>query len=234
MRNAMPTLILKFKDNVIKTFRFSADKSINIGRRESNDIVIANLTVSGNHAKIDLTGEGYLLTDLKSKNKTYLNGEEVAATLLADGDVISIGKHTIVFQVGDEDNQGREQGGVMDQTLAMNTDAHREMIKTAMKDVKTDERIGVIGFVEGGEGKVELTRKLTKIGKDPGNDIIVQGFMVGKTAALLSRTSQGYSLSHYGGLSRVKVNNQVVKNSVLLEEFDLIQIGSAELQFFFK
>ena len=58
--------------------------------------------------------------------------------------------------------------------------------------------------------------------------------MVGKTAALISRTPQGYTISHYGGLAKVKVNNKVVENTVTLEEFDLIQIGSSELQFFYK
>lgn len=230
----MPVLTLKFKDNVIKTFQFSGQDSINIGRRESNDIVIPNLTVSGQHAKIYRTKEGYLLTDLKSKNKTILNGNSVDSVLLAEGDVITIGKHTIIFQVGDEDVKMEVVNTDLDQTMAMNTEAHREMIKRAMTEVQDNEKIGVLGFIEGGDGKIELNRKLTKIGKDPSNDIIVQGFMVGKTAALLSRTPQGYTISYYGGFAKLKVNNKVVENAVLLEEFDLIQIGSAELQFFYK
>lgn len=230
----MPILTLKFKDNVIKTFQVGGRESINIGRRENNDIVIPNLTVSGKHAKIYHTKEGYLLTDLKSKNKTYLNGKEVNSVILSDGDVVTIGKHTIVFNMGNEETLVEDKGNDLDQTMAMNTDAHREMITRAMKDVNDDQKIGVLGFIEGGEGKIELTRKLTKLGKDPSNDIIVQGFMVGKTAALLSRTPQGYTISYYGGFSKVKVNNRVIENSVLLEEFDLIQIGSTELQFFYK
>ncbi|MBU1169872.1 MAG: FHA domain-containing protein [Proteobacteria bacterium] len=207
---------------------------MSIGRRENNDIVIANLTVSGNHAKIDYNGDGFILTDLKSKNQTFINDEPVTSIQMNDGDVITIGKHTLLFQLEDGDLIPLDHENGMDQTMAMNTEAHRGLIKQAMMNVKDEQRIGVLGFVEGGDGKIELNRKLTKIGKDPSNDIIVHGFMVGKTAALLSQTPQGYSISHYGGLSKVKVNNQVIKNSVLLEEFDVIQIGSAELQFFYK
>jgi pSer/pThr/pTyr-binding forkhead associated (FHA) protein len=58
--------------------------------------------------------------------------------------------------------------------------------------------------------------------------------MVGKTAALISRTPQGFAISHYGGLTKVKVNNQVIRTPVLLEEFDVIRIGGTELQFFYK
>jgi pSer/pThr/pTyr-binding forkhead associated (FHA) protein len=231
----MPILTLKFKDNPIKTYSFGKDKSISIGRRENNDIVISNLTVSGNHAKIDFTGDSYLLTDLKSKNKTYINDEEVTSYYLNDGDVIAIGKHTLEFRLGEGEDIAAEMDNGMDQTMAMNTEAHRDLLKKTMVTKESEDRkVAMLGFVEGGDGKIELSRKLTKIGKDPSNDIIVHGFMVGKTAALISQTPQGYAISHYGGLTRVKVNNQSIRNSVLLEEFDVIKIGSVELQFFYK
>ncbi|GAB6096866.1 hypothetical protein JCM14469_31190 [Desulfatiferula olefinivorans] len=230
----MPIVTLKFKDNVIKTYSFAPEKSISIGRRENNDIVIANLTVSGSHAKIDPTGDGYLLTDLKSKNHTYINGEPVTSVTLSDGDVVSIGKHTLLFQLGQGERLSVEQDSGMDQTMAMNTDAHRDLIRQAMSSVKDETRQAMLNFIEGGEGKIELNRNLIKIGKDPANDVVVQGFMVGKTAALISRTPQGFAISHYGGLTKVKVNNQVIRTPVLLEEFDVIRIGATELQFFYR
>lgn len=230
----MPIVTLKFKDNVIKTYSFTPDKSISIGRRESSDIVIPNLTVSGTHAKIDPAGDGFILTDLKSKNHTYINGEPITSVTLGDGDVIDIGKHTLVFQVGQSESLPVEQDSGMDQTMAMNTDAHRDLIRQAMSSVKDETRQAMLGFIEGGEGKIELNRNLVKIGKDPANDVIIQGFMVGKTAALISRTPQGFAISHYGGLTKVKVNNQVIRTPVLLEEFDVIRIGGTELQFFYK
>lgn len=230
----MPILTLKFKDNVIKTYTFSKDKTISIGRRENNDIVIANLTVSGSHAKIDYTGDGYILTDLKSKNQTFINDEAVTSIRLADGDVVTIGKHTLVFQLGEGEVLPIDHDSGMDKTMAMNTEAHRDLINNAIIKAKNEEKIGMLGFIEGGDGKIELSRKLTKIGKDLSNDVIIQGFMVGKTAAVLSQTPQGYSISHYGGLTKVKVNNKVIRDSVILEEFDVIRIGSTELQFFYK
>ena len=69
----MPLLTLKFKDNVIQEFPLQKETSITIGRRNDNDIVIENLAVSGNHAKIDSAGEGFVLTDLQSKNGCFVN-----------------------------------------------------------------------------------------------------------------------------------------------------------------
>lgn len=230
----MPTLTLKFKDNVIKKYNFNTKNSLSVGRRENNDVVIANLTVSGNHAKIDYTNEGFLLTDLKSKNGSYVNDEPVTTAYLQDGDVISIGKHTLIFTLDSGEILPDSLENGMDETMALNTKAHSDLIKRASEQFSEGERTGVLGFIEGGEGKIKLTKKMTKIGKDPSNDVVIQGFMVGKTAAVLSKTPQGYSISHYGGLSKVKVNNNVIKNPVLLDEFDVIQIGNAELQFFYK
>jgi pSer/pThr/pTyr-binding forkhead associated (FHA) protein len=229
----MPKLTLKFKNNVIKIYNFSRDKSISIGRRENNDIVIANLTVSGNHAKIDFIGDGYLLTDLKSKNRTFVNDEEVTSIQLNDNDVIGIGKHTIIFNLEGEIFPDINESG-MDQTMAMNTDAHKDLIKNAENAFITEKRVALLGFIEGGEGNIELSRKRIKIGKDPSSDIIIHGFMVGKTVAIVNQTPHGYSISHSGSLTKIKVNNKIVKGSVFLEEFDLIRIGSTELQFFYK
>ncbi len=99
----MPTLTLRFKDSLIKTYSIKRGETINIGRRESNHIVIANLTVSGIHARIDSTEDGYLLTDLQSKNGLFVNDDTFTAGFLNNGDVISIGKHTIAFSFDDDD-----------------------------------------------------------------------------------------------------------------------------------
>ena len=41
----MPTLTLKFKDSVISEYVLEKGKSLNIGRREDNNVVIDNLAV---------------------------------------------------------------------------------------------------------------------------------------------------------------------------------------------
>ena len=93
----MPVLTLKFKDTKINEYRLQEGGNLTIGRRDANNIVIENLAVSGFHAKIDSIDKGYLLTDLKSKNGTFVNGQLVASHWLGHGDTVNIGKHTLVF-----------------------------------------------------------------------------------------------------------------------------------------
>ena len=43
----MPTVTLKFKENIIGEYQIEKGKSLTIGRQENNDITIENLAVSG-------------------------------------------------------------------------------------------------------------------------------------------------------------------------------------------
>lgn len=231
----MPTLTLKFKDSVIKIFPVTKGETLRIGRRDTNDVVIANLTVSGSHAKIDSTEEGYFLTDLKSKNGLFVNDEPFTAGYLNHRDVISIGKHTLVFQLDDDDDDQRAENADrnMDETMVMNNFTPKNNFRDPALE-NTNKRMGWLVYIEGGEGTIELSKKMVKIGKAPTSDVVLYGFMIGKTAAVVSRVPQGYLITPSGTFTKLKINNKIVKQPVLLEEFDSIKIGAAELQFFYK
>ncbi len=48
-----------------------------VGRRNSNTIQVLSPTVSGEHAKIELTRQGHTITDLNSTNGTFVNGKRL-------------------------------------------------------------------------------------------------------------------------------------------------------------
>src|SRR5690606_1000957 len=64
---------------------------LSIGRRSRNDLVLEDLTVSGEHALIQLHPEGCLIRDLESRNGTHVNGRPISECELAEGDTIDIG-----------------------------------------------------------------------------------------------------------------------------------------------
>lgn len=101
----MATLKLKNKDQVLGSYTLDEGKSLTIGRKEDNDVVVQHITVSGKHAKIDALPEGYLLSDLRSKNGISVNGRKIENSCwLVDGDIIGVGTHRLEFTVngGDE------------------------------------------------------------------------------------------------------------------------------------
>jgi pSer/pThr/pTyr-binding forkhead associated (FHA) protein len=63
-----------------------------IGRDPSNDIVLADRSVSGNHAVIRYLGGEWVLADLDSRNGTYVNGAAIATeTSISEHDVVQFG-----------------------------------------------------------------------------------------------------------------------------------------------
>jgi len=231
----MPTLTLRYKETTLKEFDLPTDRSVTIGRREGNDIVIENLAVSGQHAKIDYSESGFLLTDLKSTNGTFVNDELVSTRWLQHEDVIIIGKHTLVFAYKEEEPRPESVPDGMDQTMIMDTDAYRSLLsknipKPAVQPSEP-ELSGTLSFLAGGEGEVGLSKKLTTVGKDPSCDIVISGLMVGKIAATISRRPAGYYLSYVSGMAKPKINGQTVKESAKLNEFDVIEIGPVKVEF---
>ncbi|MFC1815517.1 FHA domain-containing protein [Thermodesulfobacteriota bacterium] len=233
----MPTFTLKFKDNIIAEYPLDKDQSMTIGRREDNDVTIENLAVSGHHAKIDSVGDGFLLTDLQSKNGTFVNDQQATSQWLKHGDVITIGKHTLAFT--DEAGAAADDSSdAMDQTMVMDTEKYRSLLSKSAAPVDTKvlkpEPDAILSYLAGGEGEIALSKKLIKIGKDSTCDVVISGMMVGRTAATISRRPNGYFFSYVGGMAKPKVNGEVVKESVKLKEFDTIELSGAKLQFVFQ
>jgi adenylate cyclase len=69
-----------------------------IGRAvDQNDIVLEDAQVSRQHARIERTGQNFMLIDPGSANGTFFNGNRIKEHQLKDGDVFSIGKYTLRF-----------------------------------------------------------------------------------------------------------------------------------------
>lgn len=229
----MPCVTLRFKDNVLGRYTIHKGRSLTIGRRKDNDIVIDNLAVSGHHAKLDSVGDAFVLVDLQSKNGTFVNEKMVSTHWLKNGDAINIGKHVLIFDAGDV--VAEPKPCKIDGTMIMETDCYRSMKRKSGPALpppltRPENAVGVLAYLAGGKGEIALKGQLVKIGKDPTSEIVVKGFWVGWTAATISRRPDGYYLSAAGGFARPRVNDRVVRGSVLLNDLDVIAIGSVRLQ----
>ena len=72
-----------------------------IGRDTSNQIQLADITVSRSHAMISKK-DGYHIRDLGSLNGTYLNAVAVRDSKINAGDEIQIGKYHLTLFIGDK------------------------------------------------------------------------------------------------------------------------------------
>ena len=232
----MPILTLYFKENNLGDYLLEKGQSLTIGRKETNDISIENLAVSGRHAKIDSEGDGFKLTDLQSKNGSFVNDEPVSTRWLKHGDSITIGKHHLIFAYGEDEERPDDSSEEMEKPTLMDAEKHHDThARAAPKENGTEngkeEPVGILTYLSGGEGVIRLTKKITKLGKNTASDIVLGGILVGPTAAAISKNPKGYSLSYVGGIAKPKVNGDVVKEWVNLNESDVIELGPAKFQF---
>ncbi len=83
-------LIVKQEGRTINELRFS-EGPIYIGRHEHSQILLPDRAVSRQHAVIFTTADGkWMLEDLDSANKTYLNDKAIHKTEIKSGDQIRI------------------------------------------------------------------------------------------------------------------------------------------------
>ena len=68
-----------------------------IGRSLAADIRFDDATVSRRHALVVSQGEGVRVLDDRSLNGVFVNGKRVEWSPLADGDEITIGRHSLYY-----------------------------------------------------------------------------------------------------------------------------------------
>ncbi len=85
------------------TQRVDLDRVMRMGRDTSNDIVLEDEEVSRRHARIEPRGKKWVLMDVGSRNRTFLNDREVDGCVeLGRGDLVKLGTHIFKFLAGDD------------------------------------------------------------------------------------------------------------------------------------
>ena len=70
-----------------------------VGRHRDNNIQITDLGVSGFHARIFRSADGFAIEDLKSRNGIWVNGTRVFHATLRNGDTVRLGATDLTFEV---------------------------------------------------------------------------------------------------------------------------------------
>jgi len=101
-------LIVAHGPNVGARFLLDSDQTT-VGRRESADIFLDDVTVSRKHAEFVREGSVFTVQDVGSLNGTYVNRDRIDSARLVAGDEVQIGKFRMIFHPGDQ--RGSEGSG---------------------------------------------------------------------------------------------------------------------------
>jgi pSer/pThr/pTyr-binding forkhead associated (FHA) protein len=81
-------------------FLLDADE-VSVGRHESSDIFLDDISVSRRHAIFSRNDGGFTVSDLGSLNGTYVNRDRIDGEVrLSGGDEVQFGKYRLIYFVG--------------------------------------------------------------------------------------------------------------------------------------
>jgi hypothetical protein len=93
-----PLALLVIKEGSRRGSDFKLTEENEIGRdAERCNVLLDDGKVSSSHAKIKLEKSGWFIYDLASRNKTFVNNQEITKSVLKDGDRIKLGDTTLTF-----------------------------------------------------------------------------------------------------------------------------------------
>jgi len=228
----MARLILSLNNKVLNNFTIAQGQQMNIGRHKDNHIVIDNMAVSGHHAMVRLDGKKLIVTDLGSRNGTYINNEKITESQVAHQDWITIGKHILIVDLHEslsleasarELMAAQQQENFGDQTMVLTQE------ETQSKWVGFD----YLSFLSAVRDDLELSRNEVSIGKNPDAQIKITGMwaiLAGTPSATITKQQEDYFINYIGGMLKPKVNGAEVKGPTKLNHQDIIKVGPVEVQ----
>lgn len=209
----MAKLTVFFKDKAIHSSLFHQG-IVHIGRDETNDVTIDSLAVAPAHAVMVIRNEDCTIKQLNDEFPLIINGKKIKACSLNNNDIISMGKHDIIFNTTESVESPSEFNNFLDENVKpLNQEIDGELHSPAANlQFMTGNNIGKI---------LPLKKAMTRLGHD-GNGVIA-----------ISKRKEGYFVSVLEHSGTITVNNEPLNDkSLKLNTNDVLVIDNTSLQFF--
>lgn len=228
----MAKFIVKFGNEVVDHIDLTQG-DMKIGRKPGLDIQLDNLAVSGEHANIFTIGEDSFIEDLGSTNGTLVNNKKITKHHLKNNDVITIGKHELVYI-----NTSQEDTSRVDDDFAKTVIISPGSIPSprstppsspaadSSKKSDKDTREGAIFILSGANSgkRIDLVKTVTSLGR------------TGTKAGIIKKGSEGYTLSPSPNSREIPILNgrPVPAGGAPLKNGDIVEVAGTRLQFYYK
>lgn len=208
----MAKLTVFFNDKAIHSGLFE-NGVVHIGRDETNDLTIDNLAVAPVHAAIIIRDDACAIKQLNDRFPLIINGEATKACNLSNNDMISMGKHAILFNTAEFVGFSAASDSLIDDVKSLNQEIDRTLHNPAANlQIMNGNNIGKI---------LPLKNAMTRLGHD-GNGIIA-----------ISKRKDGYFVSVLENSGTITVNDEpLADKSLKLNTNDVLVVNYTSLQFF--
>lgn len=255
-------LILSVDGVQVKEYPLTKER-ITIGRRSSNDIVIDNLGVSGEHAAVVTILQDSFLEDLNSTNGLNVNGVPTKKHFMQNNDEIEIGKHALKY-VTDQVSQTTAED--FEKTMVLRAPVKQDApVVEASDHTATQLQTHVLTADHAKAMVAEVTDKLpvssiasgavtatatTSVaqtasvqiltGPNAGKELELLKSLTtlgkpGVQVAVLARRPSGYFITHVEGESFPTVNGHLLNEQPRqLNDHDVIELAGVKMEFFLK
>jgi len=179
---------------------------IAIGRAADNQVVLDDAQVSRHHARINVTDDGFTITDVGSGNGTHLNGVELEPRVpqpLQPGDTVLIGNHTFTLRAAPD-----AEDTVLD-TASVALDPSATFVMVAGSRLLVSSA--------GGDLDVRLDKERYSIGRDGASDIVIDDRAVSRRHADLTRLNGTYEIVDLGSANGLALNGERIERRRLAE-----------------
>lgn len=200
-----------------RTWKYQVNESpVTIGRSPDNSISLDDALASRNHAKIEFVDGSILVSDLGSSNGTKVNGTEIeprARVLIKAGDSIKIGSTVLILRV------------VQDADVSKEAARSAPSLVDARKDSAVSGPVSTVVIkTPDGKQRVELTGDVVTIGREPGNNVVINRPEVSRKHAKLEKTPRGYEISDLGSINGLTFKKARITKKHL-DDGDVIEIA---------
>ncbi|MDR2506442.1 MAG: FHA domain-containing protein [Candidatus Accumulibacter sp.] len=254
-------LILSMDGLVLKEIELNKER-VTIGRRSSNDIKIDNLAISGEHAVVVTILNDSFLEDLNSTNGTLVNGRPIRKHVLANGDMIEMGKYKLKYippqPAAADDMASFEKTVPLNpeswKTQSNGKEASAQPSRARVPDPEPthqapekdpDQTQVIHGALEAELAaleEAELPPGAVRIlnGEHAGRELSLTKALAtlgqpGVQVAVIARRPEGYFISHIEGDTRPLVNGKAITAQAHgLADQDTVEIAGIRMKFFLK
>jgi len=203
------------------------EPSATVGRADSNQIVLAEDSVSRRHARFVLEDGKLFVEDLRSGNGTYVRGEQLNSRQeLHNSDEVLITPFSMHVLVDEEDESTESQ----DMRTVMIPAMGNAGAPPAMMDPATTGARMLLRRGEADKSSYALDKAEFSIGRSEDRDIILTDPASSRKHATIKFQGDHYVIEDLGSANGIMVNNVSVRESAL-NPGDRLIIGETEFEF---